>query len=446
MEEVIGVLLRYFSLIAIILLIVFWKYRWSLVSKIVFIVGYGTFMGTVLASVSYNLHVSTVLRVAILLVFAVVALVLPIIFLLKHMLIKPFYDMKGEIEVLSKKDLTEGQRVHKNDEFGEIATSLEVLKENLRDVITSIKKASADNAKIAENLSSSSQEVTASTEQVSSTLHSIYEETRKLIEITEKDSESLSKLTAQTEESVQKLNISRDKLNNTKVKTEEGSKYAKDAITKIGTITESSNKTVKVITELEQKSTSIPKIVDSINEISEQTNLLALNAAIEAARAGEAGKGFAVVSEEIRKLAEETQNSTKQISSLIEEIVASTKDAVNSVQNTSEEVDSGSTVIKGALSSLEEIKSYVDEVMGTFNTLEDEVQAQGEQQSKVFENQKKVQEFVSSVSQSVNDITAASSETSTAMTSVSEESQKLAGTAESLHEAVNQFKTRLKKN
>ena len=125
----------------------------------------------------------------------------------------------------------------------------------------------------------------------------------------------------------------------------------------VRTITTAMSSSVEAIKALGRKTENIGKIVEVIDDIAEQTNLLALNAAIEAARAGEHGLGFAVVAEEVRKLAERSAKSTKEIEELISGIQNETSEAVANVEKSVQVVDRAirlSHEVEGALKRIEE--------------------------------------------------------------------------------------------
>lgn len=121
----------------------------------------------------------------------------------------------------------------------------------------------------------------------------------------------------------------------------EGSSTVEETLNGMHRIQEKVSLSVERVNEMGERSEEIGKIVETIDEIASQTNLLALNAAIEAARAGEHGKGFAVVADEVRKLAERSSSSTKEIGDLVKGIQRTVQDAVLAMRESSTEVESG---------------------------------------------------------------------------------------------------------
>lgn len=130
------------------------------------------------------------------------------------------------------------------------------------------------------------------------------------------------------------------------------------------------------VSALGQQATQISGIVGVIKEIADQTNLLALNAAIEAARAGEAGRGFAVVADEVRKLAERTGASTKQISEMIDSIQHGASGAVASMAEGVAEVQSGVELAEQAGKAIAEIKQTSVQVLNVANDISQSLKEQ----------------------------------------------------------------------
>ncbi|MDU1411365.1 MAG: methyl-accepting chemotaxis protein [Clostridium sp.] len=196
--------------------------------------------------------------------------------------------------------------------------------------------------------------------------------------------------------------------------------------------TKNSTKEVEsVVYKVAESIVSIETMNQAISNITGQTNLLALNAAIEAARAGEAGKGFAVVADEIRKLAEETAVSAKQIDTIIKEIKGNVDVAVMKVNETSENVEKqeeavekSQEIFKKIVSSIEELSKRIEEIfnkVSEVNEMEDDVVQQVSNLSAILEETAAGSEEVADSSEEVTSSAAESVKTFEGLKEVAEE-------------------------
>ena len=180
------------------------------------------------------------------------------------------------------------------------------------------------------------------------------------------------------------------------------------------------------MSELSSMSGEIGTIVQTITSIASQTNLLALNAAIEAARAGDQGRGFAVVAEEVRKLAEESQNAAKRIAGLISRIQQGTATAVDAVADSGQQTDDGVVVVEQAKEAFRAITERVEEMASRVGHIVDA--------------STQVAAVAESSSASAEQVSAATQETSATTHEVASAAADLARTADELESIVAGFK------
>ncbi|PKM51156.1 MAG: hypothetical protein CVV02_08385 [Firmicutes bacterium HGW-Firmicutes-7] len=340
--------------------------------------------------------ISIILGAILLLIVIVVAIIAG------HKLTKPIVQITKASSFLAKGDLTTHVQVKSKDETKRLADSFN---ESITNLNTLVKDAISVSSRVKEYsimTNASMRELAVGTTQISSTIQDlsigVSKQTTSVESIHNRSTDILSRLLAINDEMTQSSNISES----TKEIVKNGAQTIGYQQNKMDENKRASESTVISITNLSKISSEIANIITVIENISSQTTLLALNASIEAARAGEHGKGFAVVADEIRKLADETVNSTGKITRIISDVNDAVTDAVKTIKISQIAVAEQEGSLKQTAKVFEDVSLAVDQSYNNANTVKEATLA-------LTENVEQINDEISEIS-SVSEQSAASFE------------------------------------
>ena len=346
-------------------------------------------------------------------------------------------------ERISHGDLSQTVRLQDSitsDETHDLANSLNLVNNNLRELVGSVRSASSQVSDAAQGLSATAQEMTASSHELSNTVEQVSKGAEIQAETVEKTSHLIKEMAMNTELVAAAAGKVLEAVDLTVQTAQQGGETARRTMEGMKQILVDIERSGEQVVSFGGELQKVGKIVEVINAVAQKTNLLALNATIEAARAGEYGRGFAVVAEEIRKLADSTTESAGEITQLI-----------GKVQN------EGSNIEKALQSSIQEMaegKKSIDTTSTAFGEIIDTaVNAQGkafsitELSKKQLEGAHNLVSAVDDISQVVSDNAAATQEgsaateqQSAAMEEMAHSAQDLARYAEGLIDKVKRFR------
>ncbi|VUD56828.1 Methyl-accepting chemotaxis protein CtpH [Thalassocella blandensis] len=300
------------------------------------------------------------------------------------------------IIALSLNKLTNGQydfdiEVSSQDELGEVAHNLRqlqnVLKTSTDEINASLhllKQADDSMVQVAAGIQSGTQNQYARTEHAASAMVQMSSTSREVAQ--------------HAAEAAEASNIADSAAS-------EGEKVMQLAITAMGQTASHISGTTRVITDLEKNTTEVGTVLDVIRGIAEQTNLLALNAAIEAARAGEQGRGFAVVADEVRTLAQRTQESTAEINHIIETVQSGVKDAVQAIETGKQQSEASMEQITKAGDKLRAIREAVDRISGVNQFIASAAHEQASVSEDMTKNIADITEIANVTAEQANEVT-----------------------------------------
>ena len=351
-------------------------------------------------------------------------------------------DLKKNIEIIAEGKLAKESTMlgqSKIKEMDDIINSVRAMKVAFRKTVQQI-------VETAQSVAASSEQLTATSSQTAQSINIVAESTVKMAESAEQQLDFVKNTNQEVENMKSNLNnliVSSDKMKNTvnvvNENTNSGKEIVEKAIENIDIMSNKIDESAEIIKSLGEHSKDIGKIVDTISNISGKTSLLALNAAIEASHAGEAGKGFSVVAEEVRKLAEASQESSDNISAIIDKVqneinnaISSMNDSVFKVKESKDMISETGTAFNKIDNSVEELSKSVNDSIENIN----HVQEAGESVSKAMTNIEKLSDIAVGEAQNVS---ASTEEQTASMQEISEASNQLALMAQDLQNNISKF-------
>lgn len=335
---------------------------------------------------------------------------------------------------------TDNLGVKSTDELGQLASSFNEMKDKLRQVIQKVANAADQVTASSQQLTSSADHATQAANQVAASISDVAQSSEmQLVTFTE-TTNAVQQMSVTIQQIATNANTVAGKSSQASETATKGGESIEKAITQMAQIEKTVNTSAQVIAKLGEQSKEIGQIVSTISGIAGQTNLLALNAAIEAARAGEQGRGFAVVAEEVRKLAEQSQEAAKKIAQLIGEIQGDTADAVLAMNKGTSEVKIGAQVVDIAGRSFQDIAILVLEVSTQIKDISAAIQQIADGSQQIVLSVKEIDTLSKKTSEETQTVSAATQEQSASMEEIAASSQTLGEMAQHLQEIVRQFR------
>ncbi|GAA0085873.1 methyl-accepting chemotaxis protein [Clostridium sp. CTA-7] len=366
-----------------------------------------------------------------------------IVVLISKSISKPIDGVMIHLKEISEGDLSKEiseELLNRQDEIGKMSSALDVMKGSIINILNDIKESSTGIDTQTDKLSVTGDEVLSSSKNISIAINDVSKGTMNqatdLVDITA----ILQEFSAKLEDMVKIIKDVDVNTINIKSMANNSNDDMENVIESVRNVNKAFNDLILKTQGVGKNVTKVNEITNLINSISEQTNLLALNAAIEAARAGEAGRGFSVVAEEIRKLAEQSKESSINIATIISQISKDTELMVETTDSVKSELQTQEKNIFTAIKSFENITVAVNEITPKINVANNSVEDLNENKDVILEKIEGASAISEEVSASAEEISASTEEMTSSTKVVAESLNELSDMSKKMMVNVNKFK------
>lgn len=356
------------------------------------------------------------------------------------MIVKPLHQMQRLMEQAEQGDLTVRGTYDSKDEIGVLMKDFNKMMDGLSSIMKTVHERSELLLHNSRLVSDNANETAQATEHIAASMEQVAAGAQLQQTASEENAIALEELARGIQSIVENASSVAELASHSTIQAEQGNATIVDAMEQMKSINQSVHTTESALEQLHDHSLQIEKIIDVITNIAGQTNLLALNASIEAARAGESGRGFSVVAGEVRKLAEQSNESAKQIAELISVMQNSTQETVNAMAYVRQDVASGMKVVAQAGQMFEHIMALVQQVTGQVQEASAATEEMSAGTEEITASVDEMAKVAAGSTTAVQSVVAASEEQLASVETISASIEQLKQMAEELQTMVNRFK------
>ena len=354
---------------------------------------------------------------------------------------KPISQLIVQAKEIAQGNLTlKPTNIKSHDEIGDLANTLNLMQSNLKNMISTMHSSSFT---LSKNANQTANSLTQMNDKMHLVSNRIVDVSKSMTDGMQHTDQAASVLLSQSED-LQKMKSMADITVHNSYKTmdvaKDGEVRAQEIIQDMEKIRDGSKEVSDSIQHLVESAKKIQHITSTIAGIASQTNLLALNASIEAARAGEHGQGFAVVAEEVRKLAEQSNNEVSEVEKLVKDIMDRIGKVTLSSQENEQYIEKGAQTVHFTSQSLQNISNAVADTVNEITNISQLLSNETEKSISIVQMIQQLKKSIHDLDSSINQIANASQETTVSIDEISTYSVMSSQLAKELEDSVKTFK------